>query len=241
MTTFTISATAYAKIKSHALKYPHCEVTGVLLANKESRLVVNDAIPFFHQGTKLLPMTEVAFQHVDKVISNLSKQSSLDRNQIIVGYYEIPATTAENFNISPFAQRIGDRISQVLIAEDEENANEVKNSSGDNKISSSTLILSMHNPSGRLQFFVKTHITNQSGGQTSYSDTANNCKWTLEEVKQEMIDVYNKFETEMMESILRDHIHLEICDFDMWLDDCKENDFMNVEFSKLLSIYAAGN
>jgi len=233
MTTFTINATAYAKIKSHALKYPHCEVTGVLLANKESRLVINDAIPFFHQGTKLLPMTEMAFQHVDKIISNHNKQSSLDRDQIIVGYYEIPSTTAENVNISPFAQRIGDRISQVLVAEDDGNSS--------SKTSTSALILSMHNPSGRLQFYVKTHVSNQSGGQTSYADSVNNFKWISEEVKKEMIDVYNKFETLMMESILKDHVHLEICDFDMWLDNCRANDFMNGEFSKLLSIYTVGN
>lgn len=62
MTTFALSAMAYAKIKLHAFKYPHCEVTGVLLARKDAPLEISDAIPLFHQGTKLMPIFGVNFR-----------------------------------------------------------------------------------------------------------------------------------------------------------------------------------
>ena len=60
--TFTISAKCFTKLKLHAYKYPQCEVTGVLLAHTDQPSHLVEAIPLFHQGTRLIPMLEVAFE-----------------------------------------------------------------------------------------------------------------------------------------------------------------------------------
>ena len=79
---FTISAKCFTKIKLHAYKYPQCEVTGMLLAHEDQPYHLVESIPLFHQGTRLVPMLEVAFEHI---------QSYCDKNELkIVGYYEIP-------------------------------------------------------------------------------------------------------------------------------------------------------
>jgi len=235
MTTFTLSATAYAKIKMHCFKFPHCEVTGILLANRDFPTEVTDAVPLFHQGNKLLPMVEVAFQQVQNVISNTNKQSSLDKNEMIVGYYEIPAHLSETVSISPFAQRIGDRINQTRRLENKDKDSK-ENKEKESKLSTSTLVLSMHNPSGQFRFFVKTNIENTSGN-ISYSDQASSQAWVLEEVRADMKEEYTQFEQSMMKNILSDRIHLELADFDNWLDNSKEFDFMNSTMMKLLAVY----
>lgn len=81
--TFTISAKCFTKLKLHAYKYPQCEVTGVLLAHTDQPSHLVEAIPLFHQGTRLIPMLEVAFEHI---------QSYSEKHELkIVGYYEIPS------------------------------------------------------------------------------------------------------------------------------------------------------
>jgi hypothetical protein len=269
---FTISAVAYAKIKLHAFKYPHCEVTGILLADRENPRIISDVVPLFHQGTKLLPMIEVAFQQVEKIINN---PKFLDKNEFIVGYYEIPVLVSNTVTISPFAQRIGDKINQIQISDtsvtnnvdsnstgddtlpentkldqsdlnnttSNNEANATHDASGDTKSSKkssgktvhSTLILSMHNPSGKFQFFVKKYIENNAGTK-SYSDVISNQKWSLEDVAEEQDEQYNEYE-DMVDHILKDRLHLELHDFDNWLDNSKEFDFMNIEFMKLLKVY----
>lgn len=224
MSTFTLSRTAYAKVKLHAFKYPHCEVTGLLLANQDTPYEITDAIPLFHQGNKLLPMIEVAFQQVENIISNKNKQSSLDKNEIIVGYYEIPVHLGE-VGVSAFAQRIGDRINQVMcqtqthstqsssskrknsgdadsISNSIDPAGEKDSTSRSGKTINSTLILSMHNQSGRFNFYVKRNVENNSGN-SSYSDAVNSQKWLLEEVRKVDVEEYNEMEV-IMKNLLRE-------------------------------------
>lgn len=121
--TFTISAKCFTKIKLHAYKYPQCEVTGVLLSHQDQPTHLVETIPLFHQGTRLIPMLEVALEHV---------QSYCEKNDLnIVGYYEIPSLVRPEASLSPFAQRIGDKISV--------------NNSG------ASILLTMHNYTGELQ------------------------------------------------------------------------------------------
>lgn len=68
----TLDTVAYAKIMLHAASYPHCAVTGVLLADgskirdgaKSQDLDIVDAIPLFHHSHYLSPMAEVAMTQV---------------------------------------------------------------------------------------------------------------------------------------------------------------------------------
>merc|ERR1712071_621435 len=55
---------------------------------------------------RLLPMLEVAFEHIQNYAEN--QPIALQ----IVGYYEIPYACKKEAVLSPFAQRIGDKISQ---------------------------------------------------------------------------------------------------------------------------------
>ena len=62
-----VSKLAYSKIISHAFKYPHCAINGLLLASdgaNHSSLKIVDAIPLFHHNLGLSPMLEVAFMQV---------------------------------------------------------------------------------------------------------------------------------------------------------------------------------
>lgn len=64
-----LSQQAFCKIILHAMKYPHCAVNGVLLAEKSKMrdskmLPLVDSIPLFHLGIGLTPMLEVALTQV---------------------------------------------------------------------------------------------------------------------------------------------------------------------------------
>jgi len=93
----------------------------------------------------------------------------------------------------------------------------------------------MHNQSGRFNFYVKRNVENNSGN-SSYSDAVNSQKWLLEEVRKVDVEEYNEMEV-IMKNLLKDRIHLDLHDFDNWLDNSKEFDFMNTEFMKLLAVY----
>lgn len=66
MTKISIPPRAYCKMILHAAKYPHCAINGLLLSKKNkndtksSDLVIEDAIPLFHQCLHVSPMAEVA-------------------------------------------------------------------------------------------------------------------------------------------------------------------------------------
>lgn len=173
-------------------------------------------------------MLEVAFQQIQNVISDPSSQSAVDKDEFIAGYYEIPATLVNNLAISPFSQRIGDKINQIQVAGNSSNSCAVPenteldesrdpDNSGDHnsknsvasrgqnvgKITHSTLVLSMDNPSGKFLFYVKKFVENS--GKTSYSDLALNNQWTLEEIRGDLAEEYNIFE-EKVDSILRSRV-----------------------------------
>lgn len=68
-----LTSRAYSKIILHAAKYPHCSISGVLLAKhlkgskeeqKNRNLVILDAIPMFHLCLHVTPMTEIALTQV---------------------------------------------------------------------------------------------------------------------------------------------------------------------------------
>ncbi|KAJ1533158.1 hypothetical protein HK096_005601 [Nowakowskiella sp. JEL0078] len=65
-TKYSLSQQSYAKIVLHCAKYPLVSVNGLLLGNLSgSILLVEDAVPLFHNVLPLSPMLEIALQQVD--------------------------------------------------------------------------------------------------------------------------------------------------------------------------------
>ena len=69
MPNFTISAKAYAKIVLHCCKYPHRAVNGVVIGTFSDKdqgagVLIQDAVPLFHQNLSLAAMLEVALRQV---------------------------------------------------------------------------------------------------------------------------------------------------------------------------------
>lgn len=84
MPNFQISAKAYAKIVLHCCKYPHRAVNGVVIGlfsdkDQGTGVLIQDAVPLFHQNLSLAPMLEVALRQVDVY--------SEKKGLVIVGYY----------------------------------------------------------------------------------------------------------------------------------------------------------
>jgi len=102
----TFTNRAFVKVQLHAAKYPHCAVSGLLLADKEAYdskennkpLVICDAIPLFHQCVQLTPMLEVALTNVDAYCSSYQ--------YYIAGYYEAPEHLKASVEPSMFAQKV---------------------------------------------------------------------------------------------------------------------------------------
>lgn len=86
MADYHVSLRAYCKILSHAAKYPHCSVNGVLLAedtkqkDSSKRLNFVDSIPLFHVCIGLTPMSELALTLVDVYCKS--------KGLVIGGYYQ---------------------------------------------------------------------------------------------------------------------------------------------------------
>jgi len=205
MTSFTISAKCFTKAKLHAYKYPQCEVTGVLLAHVDQPSHLVETIPLFHQGTRLIPMLEVAFEHI---------QSYCDKHEFkIVGYYEIPSLVRPEASLSPFAQRIGDKISSVN--------------------TSATILVTMHNYTGELRSWTKSK-TDESGWVSGVATSAKNAGEAAQQLVSESEAA--KFD-QIVETTLEKKIHFELRDFDSWLDNPAENDFTNFHIENLLSMF----
>lgn len=69
MPNFAISAKAYAKIVLHCCKYPQRAVNGVVIGTFSDKdqgagVLIQDAVPLFHQNLSLAPMLEVALRQV---------------------------------------------------------------------------------------------------------------------------------------------------------------------------------
>lgn len=101
-----ISMRAYCKTLLHAVKYPHCAVNGLLLAEKPKNkdvknILVTDAVPLFHVCLGLSPMLEVALLQVDHYCKTLGL--------VIAGYYQANEHYRD-CNPDFFALRIADKI-----------------------------------------------------------------------------------------------------------------------------------
>ncbi|OWR54116.1 ER membrane protein complex subunit 8/9 homolog [Danaus plexippus] len=107
----TLDTVAYAKIMLHAASYPHCAVTGVLLADgskirdgaKSQDLDIVDAIPLFHHSHYLSPMAEVAMTQVDALAQA--------NNRVIAGYY----AACENFRDNTVEKCPGQKIAEKIV------------------------------------------------------------------------------------------------------------------------------
>lgn len=75
MAEYNLSTPAYCKMVLHALKYPHCAVNGVLIAEKRkggsSLIRICDSVPLFHLSLQLTPMLEVALAQVNYFLFNV--------------------------------------------------------------------------------------------------------------------------------------------------------------------------
>ncbi|XP_068618476.1 ER membrane protein complex subunit 8/9 homolog [Battus philenor] len=106
----SFETTAYAKIILHAVKYPHCAVNGILLADgskirdgvKNQDLEIVDAVPLFHHSHYLSPMAEVALTQIDTV-------AQAD-NRVIAGYY----AACENFKDNTVEKCPGQKIAEKI-------------------------------------------------------------------------------------------------------------------------------
>lgn len=81
MTEIKFTLRAYAKLFVHVLKYPHCQVNGVLIAKIQKdrdQVLFVDAVPLFHILPGLSPMYEIALQQIS---------SFCDKNGFVIGGY----------------------------------------------------------------------------------------------------------------------------------------------------------
>lgn len=106
MPNFAISAKAYAKIVLHCCKYPQRAVNGVVIGTFSDKdqgagVLIQDAVPLFHQNLSLAPMLEVALRQVDVY--------SEKKGLVIVGYYHANERLDDN-SISDTAQLIAGKI-----------------------------------------------------------------------------------------------------------------------------------
>ncbi|CAI8022135.1 ER membrane protein complex subunit 9 [Geodia barretti] len=106
MPNFSISAKAYAKIVLHCCKYPHRAVNGVVIGtfsdkDQGAAVLIQDAVPLFHQNLSLAPMLEVALRQVDVY--------SEKKGLVIVGYYHANQRLDDN-SPSEAAQLIAGKI-----------------------------------------------------------------------------------------------------------------------------------
>ncbi len=112
-----LSARAYAKMILHAAKYPHCAISGLLIADTNavkdvgsspaplSMTVICDAVPLFHQKPRLTPMTEVALARVDAAVSN----NGGHQRRKVVGFYHANEHL-EDVAVDAFSRRIADKV-----------------------------------------------------------------------------------------------------------------------------------
>lgn len=68
-----MTVTAYCKLLLHLVKYPHCAVNGVFLAEKQKgkdqrTLKCVDVVPLFHLSIGLAPMLEIALTQVSDLV-----------------------------------------------------------------------------------------------------------------------------------------------------------------------------
>ncbi|CAK1544869.1 unnamed protein product [Leptosia nina] len=106
----TFNTSAYAKIILHAVKYSHCAVNGILLADgskikdgsKSPDLDIVNAMPLFHHSHNLSPMAEVALTQIE----NLAQTE----NYVIAGYY----AACENFNDNTVEKCPGQKIAEKI-------------------------------------------------------------------------------------------------------------------------------
>ena len=184
-----IDTQAYVKIKLHAFKYPHLEVSGLLLGENDA--VVTDSVPLLHTGTRLMPMVEVGLRQIASYCK--------DRNLKIIGYYEIPAIV-KDLGISAFGQRISDLIAF--------------------KNKSTSYMISMDNQTRQFKLWTK-----EKGNDTPWTRTEQTGCYTLEE--------------KVTDKCLEAKVHYEINDFDNWLDDPVDTDYMNGDVNSLISVIAS--
>ncbi|KAF7633213.1 hypothetical protein Mgra_00007404 [Meloidogyne graminicola] len=80
MEKINISSISYCKIILHAIKYPHCQIKGILIGknNCEGGINVLDVIPALHSAL-VVPPIEILFVHLD----NYCCENKLE----IIGFY----------------------------------------------------------------------------------------------------------------------------------------------------------
>ncbi|VVC24524.1 ER membrane protein complex subunit 8/9 [Cinara cedri] len=106
MSKVSFSTLAYCKMVSHAAKYPHCEVNGLLIADnatKGNKLVITDVVPLFHQCLHVSPMSEIALTQID--------QSASSCDMYIAGYY-LANETLDDLSFDKPAHKIMDKIAE---------------------------------------------------------------------------------------------------------------------------------
>ncbi|KAI5719914.1 hypothetical protein M8J76_016579 [Diaphorina citri] len=114
MSEISFTDRAYCKMILHAVKYPHCSINGVLLANlkqtKENpkKLTYVDAIPLFHLCLQVTPMIEIALTQ----ISSYAQSNGL----VIAGYYLANENIKDVSYDKPYQSRIADKIAEFFPA-----------------------------------------------------------------------------------------------------------------------------
>jgi len=101
---------AYVKMIFHTAKYPHCAVSGLLLANKKTgsggrgSLVITDCIPLFHQTEGLTPMIEVALAQIE----SRSERAGL----CVAGFYHASRSMRDCSTVDVFTQKVADKVAE---------------------------------------------------------------------------------------------------------------------------------
>ncbi|KAI0247333.1 UPF0172-domain-containing protein [Lactifluus subvellereus] len=105
--TFQLADLAYTKLITHALKYPHQTVNGVLLgfSSPSGAVEIVDAVPLQHHWTSLSPMMEVGL--------GMATEHANSHQLRVVGYYQAPDRVGDT-TLSPVGERVACKIKETF-------------------------------------------------------------------------------------------------------------------------------
>lgn len=203
---------AYSKMILHTAKYPHCAVTGLLLASggrkSTGQIVLTDCIPLFHQSEGLTPMIEVALAQVEARCARGGQHH-------IAGFYHANRSMKDSSQVDIFSQRIADKIAE-------------------NCAGGRSVLVTVDNR--RLSLILESHAlivqqwSSSTGASLNEKDIGVAGKWRHCAAK----NVGVSEETLALTSdLVGRKVYKDIADFDNHLDDITQ-DYLNVQINMVI-------
>lgn len=208
---------AYSKMILHTAKYPHCAVTGLLLASggrkSSGQIVLTDCIPLFHQSEGLTPMVEVALAQVEARCARGGQHH-------IAGFYHANRSMKDSSQVDIFSQRIADKIAEncvggraVLVTVDNRKLSLI--------LESHALIVQQWSSSTGAASITERGNLDVIGGSGKWRHCATKNVGVSEETLALTSDLVGR------------KVYKEVADFDNHLDDITQ-DYLNVQMNMVI-------